>query len=281
MLIRTFASFSLFALSLTPLYAGKGYEVTSSFPNDSALQYLAPAGEVRQGEVVAVLDCTEVARRLKTQAEQIAMVEQQLKQWREKLEVTKAINQEKLENAAEALVAAERDVAKYQENDAPGTEVALKLALHDAESEFKKQEERYASRDKLLEEGFIHKVEYDNEETRLKRTQLALEAARLKMTAFQKYEREAREALLAQALKRARDEKAAMEKETAKALEQAEAQLVATTELLRSLGEQREALTRKLNLTIIRAAKAGTFKRPPSLSPGDPITPQQLLGHIH
>ncbi len=256
---RAALSFLALAVSLAPARAEKGVPVASAFPGEVTLQYLAPAGVIRQGEVVAVLDCTAISSKLKAIQKQLSEAEKAHVVAREQLEVMRAIHAEKEANAAEAIEAAERNLAKYRENDAPGIEVALKLGLHDAETEFKKQEERFESRDHLLAEGFIQKVEYDNEEVRLKRAKLALEAAKLKMSAFNKYEREAREGELKQAIRKARERKQTLEADHATNLreligsaETAEADMV-------RLKAQEEKLTTLMNQTIVRAAKAGRF----------------------
>ncbi len=236
-----------------------GTAVVNTYPKDAALQYLAPAGEIRQGEVIAVLDSTPLTNALRELTRRVNDLEAQHHVAVDKLEVTEAINREKLTTAQEALTSAERALTKYLENEAPGAEVALKLTLHDAETEFKKQTERYNTRDRLLQEGFIQKVEYDNEETRLKRTELALEAARLKMDAFLKYEREERESQLAKETKKLKEELAQIERSTAAALVTAREAVEISQERLETARTERDRLTRELEKTIIRASKQGRF----------------------
>jgi|GEM_PF-4904658 len=243
---------------------GRGIRVHNTLPTAVVVQYLASGGKVRNGEIIAVLDCRETAERL---AEVQARIESQKAGLREKEELLRNAREESVEKIAAAEQEADeaaRVLAKYREGDAPAAEIALQLALHDAETAWKQQSERFNARDKLLAEGFIQKIEYDNEEVLLKRTKLVLDAAKLKLNTFAKYEKEqtaeahARAAAAKKVLvEKLRVERAALEAASEKALNEAKAELTA-------LEETQASLERLLQKTVVRAEHEGVF------TPGDP-----------
>jgi len=253
-------------------------------PDDERpLRYIAPDGRrVSKGELLAFFENSslhtaleEAKKELKACKAAIAAAEAQAAD----LEATAG---EKIAAATYEIAKADKALSKYVEGDAPAAEIALTLALAEAEANFKQQTERYDVRDKMLAEGYIHKIEYDNEERLLEKTRLLRDAAKLKLTTFLKYDREQTVEQLTRAVA---DKKAVLEKlqkEQEAAVAKAQLAIEACGKAETAKTRECEALLKQIESTIILAAREGTFRHREG-SPftiGKPLTRGLLLGTI-
>lgn len=164
--------------------------LSNSLPEAAIIEFVAePGTTVRQGEIVVVLDCVPWIARLRDATKTLAAAQEEIKANDRRIAHMDADNSTKVEAAAYEALQAERSLEKYVEGDAPGAALLLQLALTEAKSDFDQQLDRFNSRDKLLKEGYIQKVEYENEGVRMKKAQLTLDAAKLKLETFEKFER--------------------------------------------------------------------------------------------
>lgn len=232
------------------------------------LQYIAPTGKtVREGEIIAVLDCLSICEDLQEVETELAKQSATARSKETEITRQEAANVEKEADAAYEITKADRVYQKYLEGDAPAQELALQLALNEAEAGLKKQTDRYNARDKLLQDGYIQKVEYEAEEVLLQKSKLTHDAAQLKLKAFIKYERAQATEQYARTLK---EKKAAVEtvkKEGDKAIEKLRAELAAAQKSVKALTIEKDQLTQQLDKTVIIAPTAGT------LALGDPARP--------
>ncbi len=277
-----------FAQARTQTHAGKGTPLASALSEPATLEYLAPAGTVKRGEIVAVLDCSAPAAKLRGAESALEAKRAEAREEEKAAAAAREDQAREMAEAEEAVKDAERALGKYKEGEGPATELALQLALHDAEATWKGQTDRFNARDKLLAKGFIQKVEYDNEEVLLKRATLALEEAKIKLAAFTKYDKEQTTAKLARALA---GKKETVEKlkarTTADAAAAKEAAERAEAEL-RSLQEERDHWAALLKKAVLRAATEGVFTPGDpartgtgtglKLRLGDPVAPGQVIG---
>ncbi|HWL52947.1 MAG TPA: hypothetical protein VNQ90_10960 [Chthoniobacteraceae bacterium] len=245
---------------------------SSEFEEPLVLQYLAPPGQpVKKGEIIAVFDCVAVVEALDANRAELAKEEKAISDAAEKIAAAEAAEVEAVQEGKEELRLLKVARERYLEGEAPLAELMLTIALHDAEAAYHQQEERFNARDKLLAEGFIQKVEYENEGIRFEKADLTRQAAKAKLANFTRFEKplaieqhsrklkEKEAALAAAALKR---EKAldALRKEEAAAKKRHQSRLTKHRSL--------EALLEK---TVIRAAEDGIFM------PGDPTHPRQAV----
>jgi len=258
----------------------KGTPLANPLPEVALLQYLAPEGKVRKGEIVAVLDCTSYAAKLREAQKAVSEKQAALREIDKNLEAAKAESGIRIPEAELEVADAERTLGKYVEGDGPAAELALQLALHDAEAAFKLQSERFAARDRLLEEGFIQKVEYNNEEVLLKRTRLVLEAAKLKLSTFTKYDKEQTVAQHSRTLetkqtevKKLRVKIAAQEAASNAALERGRKALV-------SLEAERDRWKELLQKAVVRAPGEGVFSPGEKINRGEEVLAGQVIGFV-
>ncbi len=264
----------------------KGIPITNTLPESAVLQYIAPEGRVRRGEIIVVLDCKAAAQKKRETEAAIAEKRAALQEGEESLASAKGEGAARIAEVEQEVKDAERALNKYNEGDGPVAELALQLALHDAEAAWKQQSERFNARDKLLEEGFIQKVEYNNEEVLLKRTKLVLDSAKLKLATFTKFEKEQTADEHARTLEA---KKVAVEKLRSKivALEVAsEAAAERIRKNIKALEEERDACNALLQKAVVRALGDGTFAHGdpgrPALKAerGEAVSAGQVLGVI-
>ena len=262
-------------------------QIANPLSSDSTLQYMAASGKpVQKGELLFVVNCTPVAEKLKQAQTVLLAAGTELKAREKQLAPMQAENAAKLAAANHQASQAERALRKYVEGEAPANELGLQIVVIDAQSEQTQQQLRFDSRDKLLKEGFIQKVEYDAEEVRLKKTKLSLDAAKIRLETFTKFERDQTTDQLDMTL---REKKAAAQSAQAEgdrniaaaqqALETAKATLqAATTEC--------ERLRELLGRTAVVSPVDGEFTVGDASHPelkvelGGPIAPGQILGVV-
>ncbi|MEI6351123.1 MAG: hypothetical protein WCP06_08450 [Verrucomicrobiota bacterium] len=252
--------------------------ISNPLPSDSTLQYVAVPGKtVQKGELLFVVNCTQVFEKLNKAQEALSVAEAEAKAREKELAPMPVENAAKLAAANHQAAQAERALRKYVEGEAPANELGLQLVLIEAQSAQTQQQIRFDSRDKLLQEGFIQKVEYDAEEVRLKKTKLGLEAAKIRLETFVKFERDQITDQLEAALK---DKKAAVQAtqtEGDRGIAAAQATLEAAKAKLQSAIAECERLKELLHRTAVTAPAEGEF------SVGDPSHPEvkmQLGGAI-
>lgn len=247
------------------------------------LQYIAPNKKrVSQGELLALFENSTLHTAFNTARKELNSLKAATATAEAEATDLEAATGEKIATATFELRKAEQALSKYIEGDAPTAEITLVLALSEAEANFEQQTERYNVRDKMLEEGYIHKVEYDNEERLLKKTRLLRDAAKLKLDTFLKYDREQN---IAQLTRTVNDKKAALEKtERAQeaAIAKAQRAIEACGKAETAKARECEELAKELAATIILAPREGVFTYPEGgkFTIGSPVTHGRILGTI-
>lgn len=154
------------------------------------LHFAVAAGRtVTKGEPLFVIDPTaDLADLAKLDADRLAC-EAEIAAAKQALAKVQADDAEKLEAAELEVRGAQRALEKFTEADQPMAEQAFQQALRESEWALKIQTNRFNARDKLLAEGFIRQDEYEEEELKLAKSQLAVDTAKAKLAAYLKHEK--------------------------------------------------------------------------------------------
>jgi len=164
--------------------------ITNPLAAASVLQYIAPSGKsVRKGDVLVVLDCQPILAKLHETESAIPAAETEVKTAGLKIPALEADKVAKLAALARDVSQAERTLRKYVDGDGAASESTMQLAVVDAQSAYDQAVDRYSSRDKLLQDGYIQKVEYDLCQVALDRAKLGLSGAKVRLETFVKYDK--------------------------------------------------------------------------------------------
>lgn len=226
---------------------------------------------VRKDEVLFILDPAPLTASFQKALEALQTAENQAKAADKAVEDATADKATKLANANYELTLAEATLEKYVKYEGPAALLSLKLAVEDAKAAFELQSDRFDARDQLLKDGYIQKVEYDGEATKLTRTKLTLESATLKLDAFTQFDQKQATERLERA---AREKKTALEnitRSTDAAIATAHTTAKSLAENLPPLRAERDKLRSQMKKTTIKAPADGV------LTIGDAPSPSTKL----
>jgi multidrug resistance efflux pump len=276
---------SLLLLSLLPkahcAESSAPQEIRNRWPVGAALLYVAESGPVKKGSVVAVLDPAPLVAEVerlegllrKAQAEQKSLQEQ----------LGKAKDGEDL--VRKQAKEAEEAQKVFAEHDGNINELGLQQAVTDTSSAYDQELVRFNARDKLLQEGFIQKPEYELQGSKLRSAKLAADLARAKFERWQKFEKPHKEAELAQKLEEAKAAAKKTEAESAANREKLAARLGEMSKQIASFQGAVNAAREELGTVAQTAAGTGNFQfRPeeagPPLKAGSLVGPGETIGRV-
>lgn len=269
--------------SLRAADSSAAQEIRNRWPVGATLIYLAESGTVRKGAVVAVLDPAALVnevRRLEgllggAQTEQKSLQEQRAKAG-------------EADASPQKLVKESEEAQKlYADYDAMIGELSLQQALNDASLAYDQERVRFNARDKLLNEGFIQKTEYDLQGGKLQSAKIAADLARAKLNRFLNGERPQKEAELAQKVEEAKSALKKAEAKNAAAKEQTTGRLAELSKKINALQSAIGAAKEQLGTIVLAAPANGSFQprsseetSSPPVRVGSLIGPGELIGHF-
>ena len=255
-----------------PGKAQSGTRVLNTVSGTSFIRFVADGGKaVRKDEVIFILDPAPLTANFHKALETLQTAENQARAANKAVEDATADKATKLANATYEIAVAEAALEKYVKYEGPAALLGLRLAVEDARAAFELQSDRFDARDQLLKDGYIQKVEYDGEATRLTRTKLTLESATLRLDAFTQFDQKQATERLERA---AREKRTALESITRSAdaaISTAQATAKNLAENLPSLRAERDKLRSQVKKTIIKAPADGV------LTIGEPASPSTKL----
>lgn len=186
---KTLIYFSSILLAIVPAKA-TSVEIRNNWPMATSIQYLIASNtRIKKGDVIAVRDCAPLideVNRLNILIDQLSTEDHNLKsQLEEAKSFAKGGNPALKANLEQAQLALDR----YVTNEALLTELTLQQAAAEATTALSNATVRFNARDKMLQEGFIQKTEYDMEESRFNSAKLAKDSAQARLEKFEKIEK--------------------------------------------------------------------------------------------
>lgn len=177
----------LLALAFEQLPAA---DVRNTWPVSTSIKYLAgPSVRLKKGEAIAVFDSAPLIleiSRLRVLVDQLREEEANLQRQLEKAQLDlKQGNPTQRAKVEEAQATLDR----YMTSESLLSALSLQQSVNEANSAHANQLVRFNARDKMLQEGFIQKAEYEMEEFRLKSAKLAMDMAAARLDKFQKVDK--------------------------------------------------------------------------------------------
>lgn len=170
------------------LKAKKSTQIRSEIKSQGKITFLIPEGTaVKEGDLLVEMDKTEQQK----QADQLDMnkiqYESEFASAKTEIELQKTENQGAIEKAALKFEFAKLNLEKYRDGESPQEKRKLQLAVEKAISEEGRARERYESMPQLLKEGFVTKVEVEEERIKHEQAKIEVQSTKLALDLFEKY----------------------------------------------------------------------------------------------
>lgn len=283
--MKTHLALLLVAVASAAVAAPETVTLTNPMKESSVVEFIAASDRaVQPGEALLVLDNGPIIAKLREAEAGLKPAAAEIKTNQEKIAPLEAANVTAVAAATYDATQAERAFKRYQEGEAPASELTLKLNLVEAQSALDRQQERFNARDKLLADGYIQKSEYEKEAVLLTKTQFALEAAKLKLDSFVKYERDQMSEQLARALEAKKLALANAQTQATKSVEAAKAAVETSQQKLKALEAECEHQRQLLKNSVLCAPAPGQFvvgdpTHPDvKIEPGTALRPGAVIG---
>lgn len=131
-------------------------DINCPVEGQNTIQQIVPEGTfVKQGDVIAVLDSTEHARRLETAEIELEKADADVKWAKEQKSIQEVKNAADLEAANSELSLARLDLREYTDGAYPASVKEAQRKLEMANISLKKKEEELGTSKKLLDRGFV------------------------------------------------------------------------------------------------------------------------------
>ena len=170
------------------LKAKNSTELKPEFQRRGTITWLVEEGsEVEEGETLVEFDKSELEDQLEDARSSLIQYQTELEAAQAELTIQKRENESSVEKAELALEIAELNLEKYEEGEAPNERRKLVLATEKATSEYERADERFREAPRLEKEGFLTKIQVEEERIRLRETEIGKENAEKDLFLYEKY----------------------------------------------------------------------------------------------
>lgn len=158
------------------------------FAREGTITWLAEEGsEVVEGDVLVEFDKTELKNQIEELKTSLIQFEMELEAARAELGIQERDNEAVVEKAELALQLKELALERYEKGDAPNELRKKILEKEKAASQYKRSQEKYAQVPELQAEGFLTKIQAEEERINLEEARINKENAERELELFQTY----------------------------------------------------------------------------------------------
>lgn len=143
--------------------------------------------EVKEGDVLMELDSTDLQKEIEQLELQEIQYESEYKTAVANLEIQKAENESSLAKATLAVQVAETGLRQFKEGDAEQQRRKLELDLEKNQSDLSQARKRYHDMEGLAKEGFTTPLQLEEQQSRVRSSEMAVEIAKIALDVFKKY----------------------------------------------------------------------------------------------
>lgn len=170
------------------LAAKDNVKISPKFKGEGTITVLVEEGKsVVPGDVLIEFDKTELETRITELENQLTQYEIELEAAKANLEIQGRDNQSSIEKAELALQMAQLTKERYEQGDAPNELRKLDLAAEKANSELERAKERYQQVPELVAEGFLTRIQEEEERIKLREAEIGDENARKDLELHKSY----------------------------------------------------------------------------------------------
>jgi len=170
------------------LKAKKSVNLQPQFNRQGVISWIVEEGaSVKEGDVLIEFEKTEITAEIDDLMNSLIQYETELEAARADLAIQERENEATIEDAELALEIARMNLERYEKGEAPNELRIKKLSVEEAETELKRADEQYLQVPQLHEEGFLTKIQVEEERIKVRRAQITLENAQKDLELFESY----------------------------------------------------------------------------------------------
>jgi len=170
------------------LRAKNSVKIRSKLRSQAKVLWLVEQGtQVKEGDVLIELDKTGHLKDLDSLTDQVTQLEADVKSAKTDEEIQESDNLNSIQKAELDLDFARQELERYLEGDAKQDKRSKLLKVEIAESDLQRAREKAERTPELLKEGFITKLEAEEEAFRISKLARDLETARLDLKLWEEY----------------------------------------------------------------------------------------------
>ena len=168
--------------------AKNSIQVRAEIKGQGKATFLIPEGTaVKEGDLLLDMDKTDQQKQVDQHEMNRIQFESELASAKTEVDIQKADNQTNIEKAALKLEFAKLNLEKYEQGEGPQEKRRLQLEVDKSISEEARARDKFESMPELLKEGFVTKVEVEEERFRHEAAKIAVQSAQLALDLFNKY----------------------------------------------------------------------------------------------
>ena len=161
------------------LTAKDNVKITPKFKGQGTITVLVEEGkEVVPGDVLIEFDKTQLETQISELENSLVQYEIEREAAKANLEIQERDNQATIEKAELGLQMAKLTLERYEQGDAPNEQRKLDLAVEKAASELDRAKERFEQVPALVEQGFLTRIQEEEERIRLREAEINDENAK-------------------------------------------------------------------------------------------------------
>ncbi len=170
------------------LTAKNNLEIKPKFKGQGTITWLIEEGKsIQPGELLVEFDKTQLENQVLELENSLVQFEIELEAARANLEIQERDNQAAIEKAELAQTMAALTLERYEQGEAPNELRKLILASEKASSELERAKERFQQVPELVEQGFLTRIQEEEERIRLREAEINRENADRELQLFETY----------------------------------------------------------------------------------------------
>lgn len=172
------------------LSAKQNVSIKPKFKGQGTITWLVDEGKsVQPGDLLIEYDKTQIENQVSELENSLIQFELEREAAETNLEIQKRDNAAAVEKSELALTMAELALERYEKGDAPNELRKLELALEKAQSELERAKERFEQVPELVRQGFLTRIQEEEERIRLREAEINAESAKLELSLHDAYTR--------------------------------------------------------------------------------------------
>lgn len=250
------------------LKAKNSVHVEPQFQREGTITWLVDEGKtVEKDEVLAEFDKTEVETQVDEIERQLIQQQTELESASAELEIQRRDSQASIESAQFSLDINKLKLERYLNGDGPNELRKYTLAAEKARSEFDRKTEGFRQVPELAAEGFMTKIQAEEERISLREAEITKESAEKELELYQRYTDPMERRQLESNVKDAERVKQNAEEKGAISIREKETRVGRSDAQVKQTETRLEKLKKEIVLMTIKAPQAGVVHY------GDPAEP--------
>lgn len=250
------------------LKAKNSVHVEPQFQREGTITWLVDEGKtVEKDDVLAEFDKTEVENQIDERERELIQQQTELESATAELEIQRRDSQASIESAQFSLDISKLKLERYLNGDGPNELRKFMLGAEKARSEFDRLTEGFKQVPELLNEGFMTKIDAEEERIRLRESEITKESAEKELELYQRYTDPMERRQLDSNVKDAERVKLNAEEKAAISIREKETRVGRSEAQVKQTEQRLEKLKKEVELMSIKAPQPGVVHY------GDPAQP--------